>query len=286
MRRLALWITVIATLPLLACTSPGGSSTAESSVPYEQDVNLDNFFPGIDPADATFVVYHPASHQFIRHNAARAQQRFIPASTFKIPNSLIALETGVAESAEHIIPWDGTTAEGFWSPNWSKDHTLRSAFKHSVYWYYQSLARAIGAERMQAYLDQFHYGNGSTAGGLDQFWLHGGLRISADEQVQFLARMYNGELDISPQSVAIIKDLMILEDNPAYRLGGKTGTADVTPTRELAWLVGYVERNNDVWFYALNMEGEDVWERWGKPSVRIALVRDLLQELGILPAME
>ena len=98
--------------------------------------------------------------------------------------------------------------------------------------------------------------------------------------------MYNGELDISPQSVAIIKDLMILEDNPAYRLGGKTGSADVTPTRELAWLVGYVERNDDLWFYALNMEGEDVWERWGKPSARLALVRDLLQALGILPAMD
>lgn len=259
---------------------------AESFVPREREVNLNDFFSGIDAADATFVVYHPASHQFIRHNSARAQQRFIPASTYKIPNSLIALETGVAESAEHIISWNGTTAEGFWSPTWSKDHTLRSAFKHSVYWYYQSLARDIGAERMQAYLDQFNYGNRSIAGGIDQFWLHGGLRISADEQVQFLARMYNGELNISPQSVAVVKGLMILEDNPAYRLGGKTGTADVTPTRELAWLVGYVERNDDVWFYALNMEGEEVWERWGKPSARIALVRDLLQELDILPAVK
>ncbi|MGM8225465.1 penicillin-binding transpeptidase domain-containing protein [Cellvibrio sp. ARAG 10.3] len=279
-------ITIITVLPLFACTSSVESVTDDDPEKYEQAVELDNYFAGIDPDDATFVIYHPATNHFIRHNPARASQRFIPASTYKIPNALIALDTGVADSAEHRIPWNGTAAEGFWSPTWSKDHTLRSAFKHSVYWYYQSLAREIGAERMQAYLGQFHYGNRSIAGGVDQFWLHGGLRISADEQVQFLARMYNGELDISPQSVAIVKDLMILEDKPTYRLGGKTGTADVTPTHELAWLVGYVERNNDVWLYALNMEGEEVWERWGKPSARIALVRDLLQELQVIPLKE
>jgi beta-lactamase class D len=76
---------------------------------------------------------------------------------------------------------------------------------------------------------------------------------------------------------------MVLEETPAYRLSGKTGTADLTPTRELAWLVGTVEREGNVWFYALNMEGEEVWERWGQPLVRRQLVVEILRSVGVLP---
>lgn len=251
----------------------------------EKEINLAEFFQDIDPNEATFVVYHPSSGQTIRHNAARAQQRFIPASTYKIPNSLIALESGVAKGSEHMIPWDSAVRpdDGFWSSEWSRNHTLRSAIRLSVYWYYQALARDIGAERMQAYLDQMDYGNRDIGGGIDQFWLHGDLRISPNEQVRFLERMYSGELGLSPRTTQVVKEILVLEENADYRLSGKTGTADVTPTRELAWLVGFVERGREVWFFALNMEGEQVWEQWGHSAKRIALVRSLLQELEVLP---
>lgn len=271
---------------LIACSFSSKAKEAEALPPLEKVVDLADFFPGIDPNDATFVVYHPLSGQTIRHNAVRAQQRFIPASTYKIPNSLIALETGVAKDAEHMIPWDSAIkpAKGFWSPEWSRNHTLHSAIRLSVYWYYQALAREIGAERMQEYLDQFDYGNRDIGGGIDRFWLHGDLRISPNEQVAFLERMYNGKLGLSARTTQIVKEILVLEENASYRLSGKTGTADVTVTRELAWLVGFVEREGDVWFYALNMEGEQVWEQWGRSSKRIALVRSLLQELEVLTA--
>lgn len=126
-----------------ACTLSDRAEEAEASLPLESVVDLADFFPGIDPNDATFVAYHPLSGQIIRHNAARAEQRFIPAPTYKIPNSLIALETGVAKGAEHVIPWNSAVkpGKGFWSPEWSKNHSLRSAIRLSVYWYYQALAR-------------------------------------------------------------------------------------------------------------------------------------------------
>ena len=155
--------------------------------------------------------------------------------------------------------------------------------RNSVYWYYQELARAIGAERMQRYLRRFNYGNQSMGGGVDRFWLHGDLRISPDEQVQFLRRMYRGELGLTDRSTQIVKDILVLEDTPEYRLSGKTGTADVTPTRELAWLVGYVERDDNTWLYVLNMEGEQVWEQWGPHSARIALLHSLLRETNVIP---
>lgn len=270
---------------ILASAQASRTAEPEGPLPWEKDVDLSVLFPGVDPDDASFVLYHPLSGQIIRYNAERAQQRFIPASTFKIPNSLIALETGVAEGAEHVIPWDPAIkpAEGFWIPEWSKAHTLRSAMRGSVYWYYQVLAREIGAKRMQDYLEQFEYGNREMGGGVDGFWLHGELRISPDEQVRFLERMYNGKLGLSTRSTEIVKDILLLEENTSYRLSGKTGTADVTDTRELAWLVGFVEREAEVWFFALNVEGESVWEQWGHSSKRLALVRRLLQELGVLP---
>lgn len=262
-----------------ACTLLNGEVEAEALSPSEKEADLTDFFAGIDPSDATFVVYHPMSGQIIRHNTVRAQQRFIPASTYKIPNSLIALETEVAKGAEHMIPWDVAVKpdEGFWSPAWSGNHTLRSAIRLSVYWYYQTIAREIGVERMQEYLDQFDYGNQDLGGGIDQFWLHGDLRISPNEQVRFLERMYSGKLGLSARTTQIVKEILVLEETESYRLSGKTGTADVTPTRELAWLVGFVEREGEVWFYALNMEGEKVWEQWGHSSKRVALVRSLLQ---------
>jgi beta-lactamase class D len=276
---------VLLALSAVACAPPAPAPSVAHGEAWEREVDLSAHFAGVDPGDATFVVLHAASGEIMRYNPARARMRFIPASTYKIPNSLIALETGVATGPDHRIPWDSTAPRdsGFWASVWSQDHTLRSAMRHSVYWYYQALARQIGAERMQRYLDRFGYGNRNMGGGLDRFWLHGELRISPDEQIRFLARMYRGELGLSERSTQVVKDLLVLEETPAYRLSGKTGTADVTPTRELAWLVGYVEHGGEVWFYALNMEGEQVWEQWGSSTARLALVRDLLQDLGVLP---
>ncbi len=153
----------------------------------------------------------------------------------------------------------------------------------SAIWYYQELARRIGAERMQRYLDLFAYGNRSMAGGIDQFWLTGGLRISPEEQVHLLRRLYAGELPLAPQTVAVLRQILLLEEAPGYRLSGKTGTVPVTDTREMAWLVGWVERDERVWFYALNVEGDQVWEQWGPPAARLTLVRDILRTLDVIP---
>lgn len=261
-------------------------SVDKGKVVVERVVKLDKFFHGINPEDATFVLLNAGSGEIARYNPARASKRFLPASTFKIPNSLIALETGVASGSQHTIKFDSAKHRrpgGFWAKAWSQDHTLRSAINNSVVWYYQELAREIGPERMKQYLSRFDYGNQNMEGGIDRFWLDGGLRISPDEQVQFLRRIYYGELGLSKQTTQVIKDILLLEETPAYRLSGKTGTADVTPTRELAWLVGYVERNGNIWFYALNVEGEQVWEQWGPPARRLTLLRSLLRESGVIP---
>ncbi len=259
----------------LPAAAPADTTQATAEV-----VDLERFFPDMEGA---FVLLEGQSGRMRVHNPERAARQFTPASTFKIPNTLIALETGVASGPDFSLTRDSALAPSrpWWPRSWFQAQTLRSALRNSVVWYYQELARRIGPERMQRYVDQFGYGNGDLSGGIDRFWLESTLAISPYEQVGFLRRLYAGELGLSERSTEIVKELLVLEESPAYRLSGKTGTANSTPTRELGWLVGYVEKGEAVCFYALNMEGEQVWEEW-PPSKRTELARAILQEMGVI----
>ena len=169
----------------------------------------------------------------------------------------------------------------YWPRSWRRDHTLRTAFQNSVYWYYQEVARRVGNDQVQAYVDRFEYGNRNLSPKVDTFWLHGDLRISPIEQIRFVQRFNEGKLSVSQRSTEIVKDIMVLERGEEYILRGKTGTAEVTPTRELGWLAGYLERGDDTFYYVLNMEGERVWEE-SPPQKRKNLVLKILRTLGIL----
>lgn len=216
------------------------------------------------------------------HNPERARISYSPASTYKIPNTLIALETGVAPGPEFHLAWDrkAVPRQAWWPPAWAQDHTLRSALKNSVVWYYKELARRIGPERMQTYVDQFKYGNRNISGGIDQFWLAGGMRISALEQVDFLQRFHAGRLGVSERSTMLAKDMLVLESTPAYTLSGKTGLAgfgDASAT-QIGWLVGYLEREGRVHFFAMNIDvkkSEDA-------AARTSITKSILREAGLM----
>ncbi len=247
-------------------------------------IELSAAFADVD-GPGTFVLLN-ADGGRLYYNEERARKRFIPASTFKIPNSLIALEAGVASGPDFMLSRDSTAVpkQPWWPKSWDRDQTLRSAFRNSVPWFYQELARRIGAGKMRSYLHQLKYGNRKTSPAIDRFWLDGDLRISPIEQVEFLHRFYFEKLGVSRRSTTIVKEIMVLEEIPGYRLSGKTGTAEITKTRELGWLVGYLERGEKVDFFAINMEGELVWERWPPPK-RIELCKKLLRQVGALPAL-
>ena len=166
------------------------------------------------------------------HNPTRADQEFLPASTFKIPNSLIALETGVIADEREVLKWDGQKRS---VPEWNKDHDMRSAIAVSAVWFYQELARRVGAKRMQEWIDRIGYGNRDLSGGIDQFWLTGGLRITARQQIEFLRRLYADELPFSARTRRIVKDILVLERTAEYVLRGKTGLAGARPAG--GWLV-------------------------------------------------
>ncbi len=162
---------------LTACASPPPVDSADSvtasaapDIVCTEDPTLAAFFTDHPGA---FVLFDAQTNQTICHNAERAGTEFLPASTFKIASTLIALETGVATGPDFALAWDSTVTprQPWWPATWARDHTLRTALPASVVWFYQEMARRIGPARMQEYLDAFGYGNRDISGGIDQFWL-------------------------------------------------------------------------------------------------------------------
>ncbi len=223
-----------------------------------------------------FVVYNNANGKTTFVNRERCNQRFSPASTFKIVNALISLETGVVATDNDTIKYNGIEKS---VPEWNQGHDLRSAFKHSVVWYYQDIANRIGQERMKQWLDSLYdYGTMVRAGAIDKFWLDGSLKISALEQVRFLTKLYNSELPFSQRTTGIVKDMMIYNKDTDYVISGKTGAST---TDRIGWFVGWIEVKNNAHIFALNIIPKDSLDADFMKS-RVSLTYRFLRELRII----
>lgn len=233
------------------------------------------------PAGA-FVLYDLKRDRYVRHDEARCRERFSPYSTFKIPNSLIGLDAGVIADAEHVIEWDSKKYPAFNRDTlpfsaWWEDQTLRTAFRRSVVWYYRELALKVGARRMKDYVNRLDYGNEDASGPLNGFWLNSSLKVSADEQVDFLRRLYKEELPVSKRSLKILKEIMTLEETPGYKLSGKTGGGPISEGRYLGWFVGYLETKENTYIFATEIEGPTYLSIRDE---RIAVTKRILAGLG------
>jgi len=235
------------------------------------------------------------NHESIHYyNKERSTRRMLPASTFKIFNSLVALETAVAPDDQLVIKWDSVVRR----PDCNKDMNMREAFKLSCVPYYQEIARRIGPARMQHYLDTVNYGNMKMGGKIDEFWLNDSLQISPDEQTGFVKRLYFAELPFSERSQRIVKTMMLQEQTPTYNLYYKAGTGRVGD-KYVYWVVGFSEKiehykepegsmnktgiRNYPYFFAQNFEmpASDTSKDWFK--VRIDILHEVLKEYGALP---
>src|SRR5690606_8608856 len=223
------------------------------------------------------------------YNKERCAQRLSPASTFKIFNSLVALETALAPDEQYLIKWDGVER---WNADWNQDLTMAQAFKYSAVPYYQELARRIGKPTMQHFLDTVQYGNKQMGGALDAFWLNDTLKISADEQVGLMKRLYHAELPFSQRSQRIVRGMMQQKQEKDYHLYYKTGWSQKGDTNTL-WVVGFVEKYNRLkhvetkqeqaiphpYFFALNFTATDIARNLA--NVRQELLQKLLDANGI-----
>ncbi|KAA0210580.1 class D beta-lactamase [Ignavibacteria bacterium CHB1] len=216
---------------------------------YETDFS--KFFGEFDGA---FVLYDYNNKYYIEHNSKKCSTRYSPCSTFKIPNTLIALQLGVIKPDSNFLKWDGTVRS---IEAWNSDQTLETAFKNSTVWYYQHLANLIGDENYKHFLFSFDYGNKDISGGIDNFWLYSSLTISPLEQVKFLEKLYTFNLPVDSVYIEKTKELLLQEENEYYRFSGKTGSGSKNGFNDIGWFTGSVELGNNIYIFAILLEGKD-----------------------------
>jgi len=208
----------------------------------------------------------------------------LPASTFKIINTLIALETGVAKDENHLVKWPGTTdtVKYGYRPDIYHDITMKEAFRLSAGWAYVEMAKEIGKERYEHFLKASHYGNADVSINDPDFWNFGSFAISPANQIEILIGVYEETLPFSKRSFALLKEMMIEEQNDGYTLRAKTGwTRD--GGKDTGWWVGYVEKEDNVYFFATRLikDRKTINPNFG--SCRKTITRQVLTQLKMLP---
>lgn len=226
--------------------------------------------------DGCFVLFNQAENEYVKYHSDLCDQGYIPASTFKIPHALIALEEGVVKDTNQVIKWNGFQWD--YEP-WNKDQTLSSSIKYSCIWVYIGFAEQLGIETYYKYVKEFKYGNQNLTGPKNIFWLKGEFRISAIQQIDFLRKFHHYNLPVSSKNIDRVKNLIVLEKTNEYKLSAKTGAGSLIGENHVMWFVGYVETKGNTYFFALNFESEDFAKT---KNARKDIVKDILKELDII----
>ena len=250
------------------------SGALNASTPQER-ADWSTFFSDADVLGTIVVVDARAKNEvtFV-YDAERASRRYSPASTFKIPHSLFALDAGILRDEFQIIPWDRVKRS---TEAWNEDQNLRSAMRNSTVWVYEQFAARLGDKRETNYMRKISYGNAVATGG-KPFWVAGDLAISATEQISFLRRLYRNELPFRVEHQRLVKDVMINEAGRDWILRAKTGWSG-----KIGWWVGWVEWPTGPVFFALNI---DTPNRMSDVAKRQEITRKILRSIKALPKAE
>lgn len=257
---------------LLSSCSPNNVEIDNSLGKYFTENGVTGCFGLFDNGQGSFQIY----------NLPRfSDSAYLPASTFKIVNSLIGLETGAVRDDSAVIAWDSIRRG---RPECETDLTMIDAFRISCPAWYQEMARRIGREKMQHYLDTLGYaaknGRFVIKDNLDTFWLDNSARITADEQLGLVKKLYFDQLPFQKRSQELVKNMMLIEDNSNYRLGYKTGWGYTPEGHSLGWIVGWIEENKHAYFFALQIEDPDRTRNIG--PLRLQILKSILRQYGFM----
>ncbi len=236
------------------------SSFASSQVAYEDLSTYYNQYGG------SFVLYDQNADHWTIYNKSGSTKRISPDSTYKIYSALFGLESGTITPDASLLPWDGST---YPYTSWNRDQTLYSAMKDSVNWYFQSLDQKTGMKDLKKYVQYIGYGNADLSGGLSRSWMESSLKISPVEQVELLTKLYTNEFRFRDKNIQTVKDTLLLSENETSALYGKTGTGNLEHNNVNGWFVGFVEKEDNTYFFAVNIQAEEQAD--GIAARRIAL---------------
>lgn len=265
-------------LILILITSCTYSKTRSEKQEEQKEIARSDFQIILDSANVngSILVYNLNENKYYSNDYEWAKKGRLPASTFKITNSIIGLETKVIENDSTIFKWNGEPRS---YKSWEQDLSLKNAFHYSCVPCYQEVARAIGVKRMNDYLSRLEYGNMQVdSTNIDVFWLEGESEISQFEQIDFLKRFYRNELPISERTETIMKRMMVIAENEEHKLNGKTGWS-VRNGNNNGWFVGYLETQSNTYFFATNIEPKEDFDMDKFPSARKEVTFRALDEL-------
>lgn len=243
---------------LISCKLDMKPKQIEREIPIQQFSKIfrSDFQSILDSSnvEGSILILDPIKNKFYSNDFNWADISRLPASTFKIPNSIIALETGVVNYDSTIFKWN---REKRYLKLWEQDLNLEKAFHFSCVPCYQEIARTIGSEKMNKYLKKLDYENMIVdSSNIDKFWLEGESKISQFQQIDFIKRLYFSDLPISKNTEHIMKKLMIISQNDKYTLRAKTGWV-IRNGINNGWFVGYIETGGNIYFFATNISPKE-----------------------------
>lgn len=266
MRRIVAALLFITLISFYSCT-PNNVDVDDSLGKYFKENNVEGTFGLFDNGSGKFTIYNLSRYR---------DSSYLPASTFKIVNSLIGLQTGKIYNDSMVINWDGIDRG---RSECNQDMSMYEAFRLSCPPWYQELARRIGMDTMNMWLDTLNYGNAKISK-LDTFWLDNSLKITPDEQLGLVKRLYFDQLPFHKVYQETVKRAMLWEDNTQYRLSYKTGWGQRENGNQLAWIIGWIEENRHPYFFVLNIETPD--KNADIPAIRMQILKAILQDLEFM----
>ena len=234
-------------------------------------------------ATGTFGLFDNGQGSFTIYNLSRfSDSVFSPFSTYKIVNSLIGLETGAALDSSTVFPYDSSLSIPG-RPECDSNLNMFQAFRASCPPWYRQLARKIGKEKMQYYLDTLGYGSRNAKfeiqHNLDNFWLDNTLKVTADENLGLVKKLYFDQLPFQKRTHRILRNMMLWEDNANYKLSYKTGWGTTDKGTQLGWIVGWIEENKHPYFFSLQVESAD--PNFPMVKARITILKNILKQYGL-----
>lgn len=203
------------------------------------------------------------------YNMELDTQRLPSGTSFKIPETLIGIQSGRIVNENTILPTD-TSASG--------NLTLKQAFEKTSIPYFQEMARRIGKDTLQMWLDSINYGNQKMSSPVDSFWLNNELQISPDEQLGFMSKLYFEQLPFQKYAQETVANLMLKEDDSLYKLSYATGTGIDEKNNSIAWNLGWIEENRHVYFFVTFVRTPDTSKDVESAAIKIS--KSCLKDLG------
>lgn len=233
--------------------------------------------------NGSITIYDYQAKKWTFSNANDSHVATLPASTFKIINTLIFLEAGVIADKHEIVEWPGKTdtVKYGYRPDIYHDMSLKEAYKRSAGWVYVELAKKVGKYRYRDFLTSSNYGNADVSINNPDFWNFGDFAISPTNQIEILIGVYEETLPFSKKSFQILKEMMVEEQTDHYTLRAKTGWTR-EGGKDTGWWVGYIEKEDNVYFFATRIIKDRNSPNPNFGPCRKEITKSVLRELNVL----